>query len=415
MKRRGAQTEQEFGSDSFLDIVANIVGILIILMVLAGIRVKDLPVDLPSEPPQIAESQPNVESLSPAYGEKTDAEKPPQLVEAETVETATPKLAIDPELKPPVEESKPQPAQPVKLATAPEPASPEPRKKAEESRVEAAEQHQVQLAQLQQEVASLDERAKQQQQASTQRQQMLQTAVEKLQQRNTELQRLVQQIAAKQEELVEADNNRQREQGLLLSLDFELQKLKQNEPRPPTVEHRLTPVAETVEGKEYYFRLAGNRVSIVPMDDLLGELRDELQRHRSWLLKYNRQQGRVGPIRGYSLAYLAERQSVSPVEQLDAQQGLVRVAVTYWRIEPGDGIFNETLEEALKPGSRFYLTVQSIEPNATLTFWVSPDSYTLFRGLQDFAHQRGLRVAARPLPDGAPIAGSPQGSRSVGQ
>jgi hypothetical protein len=39
MSRRGTDAEQEFGSDSFLDIIANIVGILIILIVVAGVKV----------------------------------------------------------------------------------------------------------------------------------------------------------------------------------------------------------------------------------------------------------------------------------------------------------------------------------------------------------------------------------------
>ena len=39
MSRRKSDADQEFGSDSFLDIIANIVGILIILIVVAGAKV----------------------------------------------------------------------------------------------------------------------------------------------------------------------------------------------------------------------------------------------------------------------------------------------------------------------------------------------------------------------------------------
>ena len=44
MSRRATQGETGFGSDSFLDIVANIVGILIILIVIAGIKMSQAPV-----------------------------------------------------------------------------------------------------------------------------------------------------------------------------------------------------------------------------------------------------------------------------------------------------------------------------------------------------------------------------------
>ena len=44
MARRRNSDDIEFGSDSFLDIVANIVGILIILIVVAGIKAGAAPV-----------------------------------------------------------------------------------------------------------------------------------------------------------------------------------------------------------------------------------------------------------------------------------------------------------------------------------------------------------------------------------
>ena len=43
MSRRRPKGELQFGSDSFLDVVANIVGILIILIVIAGLRVSQTP------------------------------------------------------------------------------------------------------------------------------------------------------------------------------------------------------------------------------------------------------------------------------------------------------------------------------------------------------------------------------------
>ncbi len=57
MSRRKPREEMEFGSDSFLDVVANVVGILIILMVLAGIRAKTAPVDLAEEAPEVAPAE----------------------------------------------------------------------------------------------------------------------------------------------------------------------------------------------------------------------------------------------------------------------------------------------------------------------------------------------------------------------
>ena len=47
MTRRRATPQQAAGDDSFLDIVANIVGILIILIVVAGVRASRAPIEFP--------------------------------------------------------------------------------------------------------------------------------------------------------------------------------------------------------------------------------------------------------------------------------------------------------------------------------------------------------------------------------
>jgi hypothetical protein len=56
-----------------------------------------------------------------------------------------------------------------------------------------------------------------------------------------------------------------------------------------------------------------------------------------------------------------------------------------------------------------------VPEQTVVTFWVYPDSFALFRQLRDFLYERGLEVAGRPLPEEAPIAASQQGTRSRGQ
>lgn len=67
MARSRQGENQELGSDSFLDIVANIVGILIILVMVTGVRVKEFgsePAALPDgPPPDLQASQREVEAL----------------------------------------------------------------------------------------------------------------------------------------------------------------------------------------------------------------------------------------------------------------------------------------------------------------------------------------------------------------
>ncbi len=94
---------------------------------------------------------------------------------------------------------------------------------------------------------------------------------------------------------------------------------------------------------------------------------------------------------------------------------MMRIGVTNWTIVPDHDLKAEPAETALSLGSKFIRTLQTAEPGTTLTFWVYPDSFKLYRRLQQFAHNEGFTVAARPLPFGIPIAGSPNGTRSAGQ
>ena len=50
MARRQGTREPSFGSDSFLDVVANLVGIVLIIIVLVGARIRELPDLLPPRP-----------------------------------------------------------------------------------------------------------------------------------------------------------------------------------------------------------------------------------------------------------------------------------------------------------------------------------------------------------------------------
>lgn len=51
----------------------------------------------------------------------------------------------------------------------------------------------------------------------------------------------------------------------------------------------------------------------------------------------------------------------------------------------------------------------------TITVWVYPDSFEEFIELKKFLYALGYRVAARPLDFGMPISGSPHGSKSAAQ
>lgn len=53
--------------------------------------------------------------------------------------------------------------------------------------------------------------------------------------------------------------------------------------------------------------------------------------------------------------------------------------------------------------------------DTVVTIWVYPDSFETFRQVRELLYQRGIEVAGRPLPFGVPIAASQDGSASRAQ
>jgi hypothetical protein len=103
------------------------------------------------------------------------------------------------------------------------------------------------------------------------------------------------------------------------------------------------------------------------------------------------------------------------MEERKLGTGAFRVGVSSWVLVPDAEVPSETADQALRRGSRFAIALQAAPEKASLTFWVYPDSFGLFRTLQEASHAEGFVVAGRPLPEGASIEGSPHGTRSAGQ
>jgi hypothetical protein len=98
------------------------------------------------------------------------------------------------------------------------------------------------------------------------------------------------------------------------------------------------------------------------------------------------------------------------------EQATFQYGVSGWEVVPIVADRGETEAAALEKGSAFRRIADSLDPNQTaVTMWVYPDSFALYRHLRDFLHDRDVTVAGRPLPDGAPIASSRHGTVSRGQ
>jgi hypothetical protein len=189
------------------------------------------------------------------------------------------------------------------------------------------------------------------------------------------------------------------------------------QPAPAHIlKHNVTPISRQVsEQDEVHFRLAGNRISVVPMESLAEALKTRMQRSGDLFIRLDRYEGTAGPVEGYVMNYVIEKTKPSAIEELRNGGSFMRIQLTYYELEVRKDAVTESVDEALRPGSKFMTALRGARPGTSLTFWVYPDSFEVHRTLQEFAHEARFEVAARPLPMGVPIAGSPHGSRSAAQ
>jgi hypothetical protein len=101
---------------------------------------------------------------------------------------------------------------------------------------------------------------------------------------------------------------------------------------------------------------------------------------------------------------------------LPSASGNFRYGVSEWVVEPIAGPRGETADVALAKGSEFRQVVDVLDAQqSVVTFWVYADSFALYRQLRDYLHERDVEVAGRPLPQGMMITFSRRGTVSRGQ
>jgi len=411
--RRHSQ-EMEFGSDSFMDVVANVVGILIILIVLAGIKVgkyvqeqvnqEQVKHEQAVTAPVIAQVTPEHLNIPTTVPERLMVPQPARLVREPIADDATAMPFLpEVELK-----------APAITGTFPDPQLPEQEAKKQTLfhklgvlKAEAEARKKI-FPTLQQKYAQLDQAQTEIAALLADQQAMSTNMLEDSQAKEKNLQALARQVDdyVKQAELVTNDINQ---------LSKEILDHESKKPLPKTLEHKITPVARIVEGDEIHFRIKNNRIAYMPINELTEDLKRRVVKNRQTLMQTHNLTGTVGPINGFSMKYSVSLQEAPVADQLRSGGGLVRIGVDGWEIMPEKEVQGETEAQAFKQGSNFDSYIANSGQKTTLTLWVYTDSFSLARKVQAHAQQMGYRVAARPLPEGVPIIGSPNGSKSFSQ
>lgn len=392
MSRRAVHGEQEFGSDSFLDIIANIVGILIILIVVAGLRVAHQPPESSAPAEEVAAA--DVLTPDTSDDEPVLSEGPPEFP------------VVLPEEEPDHEAE-------LQLATL----------------LDEIADVEVELQDLTEQIKSLERQLEERNRTRNMlmvKNSDLEEEREALTDRLDELKRKLSEIASTgteiNETLASLSDRKLAVMQRLDSISEQTRSLREILENVETVaeptdqlKHRILPVSRsTSQTPPIHFRLEGGRVAVVPLERLVDRAHSQLRRRMATLRKLGRMTVQAGPENGFTMEYQARLVSIRGMTGLG---GMAVRPAHQFEVRPSLSVRSETVDQAVEPGSRFRQILEAAEPGTVVTIWVydSDRDFEHYAKLRDFAYRMRHEVAAWPLENGKHISGSSSGYRPSSQ
>jgi len=183
-------------------------------------------------------------------------------------------------------------------------------------------------------------------------------------------------------------------------------------PKAHVLEHLPTPMARTVFGGEMHFRLQGHRLAYVPWDEMKAAMTADAPRHLPRMKDTQRAEFSLPEVAGFGARYILRR-AETHIETRVGTTTHSGVELELLYLVDAEQNLGQPIERALSRASEFRSRLAGVKPqNTAVTVWVYPDSFDDFRTVKAELFKLGFLTAARPMPAGEPIAGSPTGSRS---
>lgn len=175
--------------------------------------------------------------------------------------------------------------------------------------------------------------------------------------------------------------------------------------------HYPNPIAKTVFSKEIHFRLADGRLSWVPLENLISQMKSQWRVKAEALKTANRTTETVGPIGGFRLQYQLAASDSGP-----RGSGGRSVHFDHFRVIPQPSLRGEPVEAALAQGSEFRRSLADFNPaETTVSIWLYPNGFDDHRKIKTWLHENGFQMASWPLQFGRQISGGPQGFKTSAQ
>ncbi len=386
MGRRSQRPELEFGSDSFLDVICNIVGILIILIVVVAVKVERQPRAQAEAMANAAQVEPPIPDRESEYTQRQsdlDAMKQQHSRVASRLQELTSRKAL------------------------------------------LHQEHRL----VQEEMDALQNQLAAQT-ADTQRIKVAQSDAEneagKL---SADVERLLNILAGKEKALKNAITVIQQEESVATEAKeklrqtivetVRLREVLDDTAKPadssPRLVHRIMPVSRKTNGEEVMFRMSEGRISEVPIKELMNLAVDRVRKRITMLQRFGRLEDVVGPIGGYKMTFAIEMNAFNSLEYLQYGGDGSKFNSFTQVIVPDETLVAESAADSVKPGSAFRQKLESMPADSSVTIVVYEDSFREFAALREVAHGLQIRVAGRPLPVGTHITISASGSASRAQ
>jgi hypothetical protein len=194
------------------------------------------------------------------------------------------------------------------------------------------------------------------------------------------------------------------------------QQVERTPVQPIVVESYPTPISHAVDGPEAHMLISHGRVVFVPIEALVEQVKSQLRRQASQVGNDDELTDTIGPVGGFRLRYTLERRDITTQTMKETVHGGSYVQVKKFELIPVADDLGEPVRLALQEGSDFRQALGKLLPGrVTITIWVYPDGFDAFRQIRKELYRLNYAIAARPLPAGQPISGSPEGSKSAAQ
>lgn len=379
MRGRVGRGDPDFGTDSFLDIIANLVGILVILIVLAGLRAAQV-----SVAPEVVEVDAVREESSSVL---ITAARPVETLThsgeagAVLVAVALPKRA-EVAIQPNPESQLGKDAVPLEIADS-----------QRQELLGVVNGLEARLAALPVDSALADLKVLQSVLA------VAAGLMPGLQQR------LAKEDAVRRQSLIAAsefDAEYQALRAQLVEVNQTFEELKSSDRPVEEFELRINPVGRRSRGEELMFRIEDGRLVHLPAAALFGKA--ELQSGRITPLTgaSDLESGSVGPLNGVTLDYetqvIAAMVPTSSGSLTYALRKLMRGTLRVTRLSVAEEWKKSMNEEGVV--SRLMLAAP---PNAFARIFVTPDSFEAARRVAAFIRTLGHGVATMPIEPGTDI------------